>query len=165
MPNIIPIERIESKIYLVRRQKVMLDVDLATLYGVETKVLIQAIKRNKDRFPGDFMFQLSRKEFESLRSQIVTSSWGGRRYAPYVFTEHGVAMMSAVLRSKKAVKVNIQIMRAFIKLRNYLATHDEIARKIAAHDVKISILSKEIEKILVRLEKPIINEIPGFRSK
>jgi hypothetical protein len=103
---IIPIERIQQCIYLIRKQKVMLDNDLAALYGVETKVLIQAVKRNIERFPSDFMFQLSNTEFGKLRSQFVTSSWGGRRYLPYAFTEQGVAVLSSVLRSKRAVEVN-----------------------------------------------------------
>ena len=110
----VPIERIERLILLIRGQKVMLDADLAALYGVETKVLVQAVKRNISRFPDDFMFQLTKEEFDILRSQTVTSSsWGGRRYPPYAFTEQGVAMLSSVLRSKRAVQVNIQIMRTF----------------------------------------------------
>ncbi len=100
--SIVPIERIQNSIYLIRKQKVMLDKDLAALYGVETKALIQAVMRNIERFPSDFMYQLTDEEFAILRSQIVTSSWGGRRYNPYAFTEQGVAMLSSVLRSKRA---------------------------------------------------------------
>ena len=113
-----PPDRIAESIYLIRGQKVMVDSDLAKLYEVETRALVQAVKRNEDRFPPDFMFQLDDDEWEDLKSQSVTSSqWGGRRYAPYVFTEQGVAMLSSVLRSSKAVAVNIEIMRAFVRLR------------------------------------------------
>jgi len=129
-------ERIENKIYFIRGQKVMIDHDLATLYGVETKVLIQAVKRNLERFPEDFMFLLTEKEFKILRSQFVTSSWGGRRYIPYVFTEQGVAMLSSVLRSKRAIQVNIQIMRTFTKLKSLLATHKDLQRKIEEMEKK-----------------------------
>jgi hypothetical protein len=108
----------------------MLDSDLAELYGVPTKVLNQAVSRNKDRFPEDFMFQLSDQEFANLRSQIVTSSWGGRRYLPLVFTEQGVAMLSSVLNSDRAILVNIAIMRAFVKLRELLATHRDVALRL-----------------------------------
>ena len=119
MPEIIPIEIIENKIYVIRGQKIMLDSDLANLYAVETKVLNQAVNRNIDRFPEDFMFQLADSEWETLRSQFVTSkeSKGGRRYNPYVFTEYGVLMLSNVLNSKKAVAVSIQIVRVFAKLK------------------------------------------------
>jgi len=134
----IPRERIERHILLIRGEKVMLDADLADLYGVATKVLIQAVKRNLERFPDDFMFQLDRQEFDHLRSQIVTSSSGrgGRRYRPYVFTEQGVAMLSSVLRSKRAVQVNIEIMRAFVRLRAMLGAHADLARKVAALERK-----------------------------
>ena len=108
--SLVPVSRIENAIFMIRDEKVMLDKDLATMYGVETKVLVQAVKRNIDRFPQDFMFQLNNNEFKNLRSQIVTSSWGGRRTPPYAFTEQGVAMLSSVLRSKRAVLVNIEIM-------------------------------------------------------
>ena len=107
-------ERIAQTILFIRDQKVMLDADLANLYGVDTKVFVQAVKRNMDRFPEDFMFQLTKQEYDNLRSQIVTSSWGGRRYPPYAFTEQGVAMLSSVLRSKRAIQVNVEIMRAFV---------------------------------------------------
>jgi len=130
MANLVPVERIENKIYLIRGQKVMLDLDLALLYGVKTKVLNQAVKRNIDRFPIDFMFQLNKSEFANLRSQIVTSSWGGLRKRPFAFTEHGVLMLSSVLNSKRAIQVNIQIMRAFTRLRQILATHKELREKI-----------------------------------
>lgn len=128
---LIPAERIEKAIHVIRGEKVMLDADLARLYGVATKALVQAVKRNLARFPEDFMFQLSAEEWEALRSQSVTSKGkGGRRYSPYAFTEHGVAMLSSVLRSERAVQVNIEIVRAFVRLRQLLATHADLARKL-----------------------------------
>lgn len=128
--SLIPIEKITSKIYLIRNEKILLDSDLADLYGVETRVLKQAVRRNLKRFPPDFMFQLSKSEFKILRSQIVTSSWGGRRYPPYAFTEQGVAMLSSVLNSEKAVQVNIAIMRAFVQLRKFLQSNESLANKL-----------------------------------
>jgi hypothetical protein len=128
--QLLPIERIESRIVWLRQEKVLLDVDLAVMYGVTTKVFNQAVKRNLERFPEDFMFQLTPDEAENLRSQTVTSSYGGRRYLPYAFTEQGVAMLSSVLRSERAVQVNIEIMRAFVRLRKLLSSHADLARKI-----------------------------------
>jgi len=123
---------IEHRIYSLRGQRVMLSFDLAALYRVQPKALVQAVKRNIDRFPQDFMFQLSDSEFRNLKSQFVTSSWGGlRRAAPYAFTEQGVAMLSSVLRSKRAVQVNINIMRAFVRLREMMAGHQNLAKKLA----------------------------------
>ena len=134
---LVPLERIERAILLVRGHKVMLDADLAALYGVATKALVQAVKRNIARFPDDFMFQLTKEEFDDLRSQNVTSSsWGGRRHRPYAFTEQGVAMLSSVLRSDRAIHVNIQIMRTFVRLRRLLASHEELARKLDALERK-----------------------------
>jgi hypothetical protein len=132
----LPQERIAAQILLIRGEKVMLDEVLAALYGVETKALVQAVKRNAGRFPGDFMFQLTDKEFANLRSQSVTSSWGGRRSQPYAFTEQGVAMLSSVLRSERAVRVNIEIMRAFVRLRQLLSTHADLARKLGELEQK-----------------------------
>jgi len=152
--SLIPIERIERAIFLIRGQKVMLDFDLAALYGVETKVLIQAIKRNQDRFPKDFMFQLTNDEFSNLRSQIVTSSWGGRRYPPYVFTEQGIAMLSSVLNSKRAIKVNIEIMRAFVHLRQLLASNEELARKLEALEKKYDAQFKIVFEAIRELMEP-----------
>ncbi len=126
----LPDKIIMGKIYLIRKQKVMLDRDLAELYGVETKVLKQQVKRNIERFPDDFMFELIPNEFNNLRSQIVTSSWGGARYMPMVFTEQGVAMLSSVLNSDLAIMVNIQIIRVFTKMRVMLETHKEILQKL-----------------------------------
>ncbi|MCX6719311.1 MAG: ORF6N domain-containing protein [Candidatus Taylorbacteria bacterium] len=140
---------IERRIFLIRGQKVMIDSDLAELYGEQVKVLIQSIKRNRNRFPDDFMFQLTDIEYESLRSQIVTSKVGrgGRRYLPYVFTEHGVAMLSSVLKSKKAVQMNILIIRAFIKIREILASNKELAGKIDDLEREQTLQNKHINKI------------------
>jgi len=150
-----PTENIASRILLVRRQKVMLDAHLAELYGVTTKALIQAVRRNLNRFPSDFMFVLTDQDVAILRSQIVTSSWGGRRTLPYAFTEQGVAMLSSVLNSERAVQVNIAIMRAFVKLREILTTHRELAEKIAElenkyrqHDDKIQAVFDAIRELL-----------------
>ena len=120
----------------IRGTKVMLDVDLAKLYDVETKNLNLAVKRNIERFPGDFMFQLTSKEFANLRFQFETSRWGGRRYPPYAFTEQGIAMLSSVLRSKRAVQVNVEIMRSFVKLRELLTSNSKLARKLEALEKK-----------------------------
>lgn len=134
---------IESRILALREQRVMLDADLAVLYGVQTKVLVQAVKRNADRFPADFMFQLSAAEFESLRSQIVTSNTGrgGRRTAPYAFTEQGVAMLSSVLGSPRAIAINIEIMRTFVRVRALAATHDDLAARLADLEQKTETLA------------------------
>jgi phage regulator Rha-like protein len=130
--NILPVTPglVEQKIQIIRGQKVMLDSDLAELYGVETKQLNRAVQRNIDRFPQDFMFQLVREESDNLKYQFGTSSWGGKRKPSYAFTELGVAMLSSVLKSDRAVQVNIYIMRAFVKLREIMATNKEVAEKI-----------------------------------
>ena len=150
--SVIPVERIVSRIYLIRGEKVMLDSDLADLYGVTTSRLNEQVKRNIGRFPRDFAFQLTRAEFDSLRSQIATLKDGGRgrhrKYLPYVFTEHGIAMLSSVLRSKKAIEVNIGIIRAFITVRQMLASNRELARKVQEHDQKITILVDAVQKLL-----------------
>ncbi len=130
------VERIEQAILVLRGHKVMLDSDLAALYEVPTKALVQAVKRNLERFPKDFMFQLTNQELAILRSQIVTSSWGGRRSPPYAFTEQGVAMLSSVLNSPRAVAVNIEIMRAFVRLRLLLASNRDLARRLDALEAK-----------------------------
>ena len=128
--EVIPQQLIENKIFIIRGKKIMLDRDLAVLYGVETKLINRAVKRNIERFPEDFMFQLTKEEFDNLRFHFGTSSWGGQRYLPYAFTENGVAMLSSVLNSKRAIHVNIQIMRTFTKIREMLATHKELRQKI-----------------------------------
>jgi len=160
--QLIPIERVEKLILLLRGEKVLLGQQLAELYGVPTKVLIQAVKRNRNRFPEDFMFQLSGQEFDNLKSQIVTSSWGGlRRALPHAFTEQGVAMLSSVLRSERAVRVNIAIMRAFVGLRRLLATNEVLARKLAelerrleGHDQAIRSLFDAIRELAAPPAKP-----------
>lgn len=146
----VPLERVASRIYLIRGRKVMLDSDLAELYGVLTKNLNLAVRRNSRRFPEDFMFQLSEEESQALRLQFETSNAGrgGRRYRPFAFTEQGVAMLSGVLRSKRAVEVNIGIMRAFVRLRQVLATNEELARKVAQHDREIGVLFKHVKALL-----------------
>jgi hypothetical protein len=162
--TVVPAERVEKAILLIRGQKVMLDRDLAELYGVATKVLKQAVKRNIDRFPSDFMFVLSRQEVTNLKSQIVTSSspqWGGARYQPMAFTEQGVAMLSSVLRSKRAVQVNIEIMRAFVRVREMLGAHRELAARlkelensIQGHDEQIQTIFEAIRQLMTPPEKP-----------
>jgi len=137
--TLVDVERIQRAVLRVRSQNVMLDSDLATLYGVEVKVLNQAVRRNKERFPADFMFQLTREEARSLRSQTVTLDVGRgrhRKYLPKAFTEQGVAMLSSVLRSARAVRVNIEIMRAFVQLRRMLGANEELARKLDALEQK-----------------------------
>jgi len=154
----IPSERIISRIFLIRGKKVMIDRDLAELYEVGTKALNLAVKRNIDRFPPDFMFQLSEKEFKNLRSQIETSSWGGRRYPPYAFTEQGVAMLSSVLNSKRAIQVNIQIIRTFTQLRELLATNKELRIKIEnmekKYDAKLRQVFDVLKQLLMQESKP-----------
>ena len=136
----------------------MLDTDLAVLYGVETSALNRAVKRNLVRFPGDFMFQLTRDEAERLRCQIGTSRWGGRRYQPYAFTEQGVAMFSSVLHSERAVRVNIEIMRAFVQLRQMLSSHADLARKLEAlekkYDAQFKVVFDAIRELMTPPETP-----------
>ena len=148
-------EMIVTKIYFIRGQKVMLDEDLAELYQVETKRLNEQVKRNIGRFPEDFMFQLSENELEILKSQIATSSWGGRRKLPYAFTEHGVLMLSSVLNSERATKVNIQIMRIYTKMREMFATNQEILlkleqleRKVDGHDGDIQVVFDHLKLLI-----------------
>ena len=156
----ISIKQITGKIYFIRGYKIMLDRDLAGLYGVETKVLKQAVKRNIDRFPKDFMFELTTKEFEIWRSQFVTSKSDkmGLRYKPMAFTEQGVSMLSSVLRSKRAVQVNIEIMRTFVKLREMLTEHKDLARKVEQiekkYDEKFQIVFEAITQLWEEDEKP-----------
>lgn len=154
MKAIVPIEVIERKIYLIRGQKVMLDTDLAELYGVETKILKRTVKRNIDRFPEDFMFTLTGEEFENLRCQIGTSSWGGSRYLPYVFTENGIAMLSGVLQSKRAIAVNIQIMRTFTKLRDLLLTHKDLKQRLEELEKKYDFQFKVVFDAIRELMTP-----------
>ena len=154
----LPEERIERAILMIRGEKVLLDADLAALYGVATRVLIQAVKRNAERFPPDFMFQLTKEEFDLLRSQFVTSKIGdprgGRRYPPYAFTEQGVAMLSSVLHSPRAIAVNIEIMRTFIRLRRILASHADLARKLEALEKKYDVQFKVVFDAIRQLMAP-----------
>jgi hypothetical protein len=155
--QVVPLERIEQRIIVLRGQKVLLDSDLAELYGVETRVLNQAVSRNPDRFPEDFLFRLTESEFtECLKSQSVTSNEGrgGRRTLPHAFTEQGVAMLSSVLRSPRAVLVNIEIMRAFVHLRRTLATHQTLARKLAELERTYDARFAVVFDVLMELMKP-----------
>jgi hypothetical protein len=161
MDNSLSLETLKARIYRIRGQQVMLDADLASLYGIGAKVFNQAVKRNLDRFPPDFMLQLSPLEFENLRSQIVTSSWGGRRYLPYAFTEQGIAMLSSVLRSRQAIQVNIAIMRVFVRLRHALVHNRDLIRRVEKVEGKIGLMETDIRFMLqdIRdIKKPL--EIP-----
>lgn len=153
--DLIPVERIAAQIYVIRGESVMLDSNLAKLYGVSTGRLNEQVTRNVTRFPEDFMFRLSEEEYDALRSQIATLKTGRgqhRKYLPRVFTEHGVAMLSAVLRSQQAIDVSLAIVRTFVRLRRMLATNDELARKVAQHDQEIGILF--IQELLETPEQP-----------
>ena len=197
--DIVPIQRIAQAIFVLRGQKVMLDYDLATLYGVEARVLNQAVKRNASRFPVDFMFQISAEEMEKVSqvvippaqertekkvtnsSQFVTSSrkYRGKRYRPYAFTEQGVAMLSSILNSERAVKVNIAIMRAFVRLRDVLETNRELARKfdelekrVGKHDEKIDATLEAIRQLMAPPTKPrreigfhVREKAPRYRAR
>lgn len=146
LENLVAEQKILNHIYAVRGQKVMPDRDLAEMYGVETKQLKRQVKRNIERFPKDFMFELATKEFENLRSQIDTSSWGGTRYMPMAFTEQGVAMLSSILNSKTAIGVNIRIIRAFTKMREFALTHKDILTQLAKLEKEVSSNSRTTEK-------------------
>jgi hypothetical protein len=168
---ILPDEIITSRIYLIRDKKVMLDHDLAKLYNVETKVLKQAIRRNINRFPDDFMFELSNQEFSILKSQIVTSSWGGSRYAPMAFTEQGVAMLSSVLNSDQAIMVNIQIMRVFTKIREILTDNlsvrielEEIKKQLLNHDKNIELVFSYLDELIEKHDNPKPRKSIGFKT-
>lgn len=151
-------EVIANKIYVIRGHKVMIGRDLAELYGVEERVLNQAVRRNNDRFPKDFMFQLTKEEFINLKSQFVISRWGGIRKYPLVFTEQGVAMLSSVLNSKRAIQVNIQIMRTFTKLRELLITNEQLRKKIekleSKYDQHFRVVFEAIRKLIEDDDKP-----------
>jgi phage regulator Rha-like protein len=154
MKSVISGEQIKNKIFVIRGKKVMLDEDLAELYDVETKQLTRQVRRNIERFPADFMFLLTDKELTILRCQIGTSSWGGRRYKPYVFTEQGVAMLSSVLNSKRAIGVNIAIMRAFVELRRGVFTYEGLKRKIDAMEKKYDGQFQVVFTALKKLMEP-----------
>jgi phage regulator Rha-like protein len=156
--SIIPSERIISKIYIIRNKKVMLDKDLAELYGVTTGNLNLAVKRNIKRFPEDFMFQLNKVEFKNLILQTATSSWGGVRKMPCVFTEHGVAMLASVLNSNRAININLQIIRTFIKIRELLATNESLQNKVIQmeknYDAKIKKIFDILQLLLEEEKRP-----------
>ncbi|MBI5416283.1 MAG: ORF6N domain-containing protein [Candidatus Omnitrophica bacterium] len=162
MSRMVVVEQIERKICFVRGMKVMLDYDLALLYGIETKQLKRAVKRNLSRFPNDFMMELTRQEYDSLRCQFGTFKRGQHaKYMPYAFTEQGIAMLSSVLNSDRAIQVNIAIMRAFVQLREALSTHKELAlqfreleRKVGKHDGDIQAIFRAIQRLMVDPEKP-----------
>ena len=162
----IPVGRIEQRILLLRKTKIMLSSDLAELYD-PVKVLNQAVKRNSERFPKDFMFQLTAAEFKNLRSQFVTSSWGGSRVRPYAFSEHGILMLSSVLRSPRAIQVNIEIMRAFVRLRQMLASNSELARKLNELENKYDQHFKVVFRAIRQLMNPpkTNSKQIGFRAK
>ena len=166
MNGLILSERIEKRILFLRGQKVMLSTDLAELYEVEPRVLIQAVKRNSERFPEDFMFQLNLQEVRNLKSQIVISSWGGKRFLPYAFTEQGVAMLSSVLNSKRAVQVNIEIMRAFVQLRALIASNKDLAKRLDELEKKYDSQFKVVFDAIRELMTPPPPSKPriGFRS-
>ncbi len=152
-------EEIINKIYIIRNQKVMVDKDLAELYQVETKQLKRQVRRNIERFPKDFMFELTKKEFENLRSQFGTSSWGGNRYAPLVFTEQGVSMLSSVLNSKRAIAVNINIIRVFTKMREMLTDNlnikleiEEIKKRLTSHSKNIELVFNYLDELIDKKE-------------
>jgi hypothetical protein len=157
-PRLLIPPEIDERIFTLRGQKVLLDRELAALYGVPTKVLLQTVRRNKTRFPGDFMFQINRQEVADLRSQIVTSSYGGRRYLPYAFTQEGVAMLSSILRSPRAVAVNIEIMRAFVRLRRLAMSADDLAKKVETlerrYDEKFGWVFAAIQELMTPPEPP-----------
>jgi len=173
MPDkpIIPDEVIMNKIFYIRNQKVMLDSDLAELYGVETRRLNEQVARNIDRFPEDFMFRLTEKEFESLLSQIATSKRGGRRTLPYVFTEHGVLMLSSVLNSKQAIQVNIQVMRIFTRIRQMFIDNTElhleiekIKTKLDNHSKNMEVVFRYLDELLEKKEETKPRKRIGFKS-
>jgi len=166
----IPETLVTSKIYIMRNKKIMLDRDLAELYEVETRVLNQAVNRNIERFPEEFMFQLTSKEFEILKSQIVTSSWGGTRKMPFAFTEHGVAMLSSVLRSKKAIQVNIQIMLVFSKIREMMMDTlgmkldiEEIKKRLNNQDKNLELIFSYLDELIEKREYTVPRKQIGFR--
>ncbi len=156
---------VEDSIYMIRGQRVMLDVDLAVLYGVETRSLVQALKRNKDRFPPDFMFLLTNEEWKALRSQFVISKTGrgGRRYPPYAFTEHGAVMLASVLNSERAIEASIIVVRAFVRMRELLTVHKEFARKLNELDKKVSGHDEDIKAIVSAIRQLMQPAVPPKR--
>jgi hypothetical protein len=168
--NFMPDEVIMNKIYYIRNQKVMIDEDLAMLYGVPTKRLNEQVSRNLDRFPDDFMFKLSDIEFSNLKSQFATSSWGGRRNPPNVFTEHGVLMLSSVLNSKQAIQVNIQVMRIFTRIRQMFIDNTELSleiekikTKLNNQDKNMEIVFRYLDELVDKKEEPLERKRVGFK--
>ncbi len=166
----IPDEDILSKVYFIRGYKVMLDSDLAELYGVETRRLNEQVRRNPDRFPDDFMFRLTESEFEILKSQFATSSWGGRRKLPLAFTEHGVLMLTSILNSERAIMVNIQIMRIFTRMREMLTDNlsvqleiEEIKKKLSNQDKNIELVFSYLDELIEKHENPKLRRQIGFQ--
>ncbi len=162
--SLVPAERIERSILVIRGQKVIMDADLARLYGAETGVLNRAVKRNHERFPKDFMFQLSEKEYAILKCQSgISSYWGGRRGLPYAFTEHGAVMAATVLNTPRAIEISVYVVRAFIKLREILATHKELAQKLNELERRLDTHDDAIQKILAALRE--LMKPPAEKSK
>ena len=159
-------ESVISKIYIVRNQRVMMDFDLAEIYGIKTKVLNQAVKRNIQRFPEDFMFELTQSEFQNLRSQIVTSSWGGSRYAPFAFTEHDAVMLASVLNSETAIKASIFVVCTFVKLRQIINNYQSLSNRVDdledKFDVQLSHILEAIEELSEQKNAP--REPIGFKK-
>ncbi|HXR79869.1 MAG TPA: ORF6N domain-containing protein [Saprospiraceae bacterium] len=168
----VPEERLLHHIYIIRGKKVMLDKDLASLYGIETKRLKEQVRRNRNRFPADFMFELNKKEFENWRSQFATSNSEimGMRHAPFAFTEHGILMLSSILNTDRAIKVNIRIMRIFIKMREMLHTHkalleklEQLEKKVTGHDDSIKLIFQSLRRFLQNQNPP--RRRIGFRRE
>jgi len=164
MHELIPTHGIEQQIFLIRKHKVMIDSHLAELYQVPTKVLNQVMKRHEKRFPKDFMFRLTAEEVSNLKSRVAISNWGGRRYLPLAFTEQGVAMLSSILNSERAIQVNIEIMRAFVRLRRILAAHKNLARRLdqleKKYDIQFKVVFDAIRELVAQPEKP--RKVIGF---
>lgn len=163
--SVIPDEAVINKLFFIRNEKVMLDSDLAELYGVETRRLNEQVKRNIERFPENFMFQLAETEFENLKSQIATSNWGGRRKLPFAFTEHGVLMLSSVLGSNRAIKISIQIIRVYSKIRNMLATHQDLLLKFEQFEAKLADHDDKIMLIFEYLKQFENGKLQGIEQK
>ena len=169
--NHVQLQFIQEKIFTIRGERVMLDFDLAELFEVETKVLKQAVKRNIERFPSDFMFEITIEEYHSLRSQIVTSTRGGRRYMPYAFTEQGVSMLSSVLKSQKAIEVNIAIIRAFVLLRQHLMNYSDLKKQLLNLESEMNLKFKDINQVLnylmdkdVQIKEQLNRKRIGFKT-
>ncbi|MBI3292435.1 MAG: ORF6N domain-containing protein [Elusimicrobia bacterium] len=164
MKSLISLEHVERRIYLIRGHKVMLDSDLAELYGVTTGNLNLTVHRNKDRFPDDFAFRLTAEETDNLRLQIASSRWGGRRYLPYVFTQEGIAMLSGVLHTKRAIAVNVLIMRTFVKLREMLSTHKELAKKLEELEKRMGTYDQQILRLFETIRELMAPSLSPYKE-